>query len=706
MIKNLSGLYRQYKKRVTSSVKKQQETEQAKTKAQREAEKATARRKEAANLKAAASSEAANTAQQQTQQAQQKAERFNHRFRAIFSRKFGLGDTPTDQQIINKISSLGDSIKGDCGTDFIKENPNTVNMMNELLEDPQQVSGGGSKLKLNQKGGNQKWLAAEKCNTDYTNLYGTLEEFMQAPRSGEAYISGINEIIGLFSSMTLDYVEENDTQTDKLINEVLDKTVEKEKVEYGDIEFNLADEREELLKAIEYQKALISRLSESGQDVPQYLWDEIEYLNKIFTDNDGDMPGLGDAMIKKAFNRRENDSNCDTEKTVEKYSAELDPEGVQIQKNVKEGIKDIRDLLSPLRQTDIRDLGVATPRTKARREADKSVPRFDFDYENWNSNPPYCLLCTKGNNTRALNSDKNTLYSISKHYPETQNRIHHLVYKGQQVQGDPRAKFCPYCKKIMEKKIDSVNHDDDQVYNYLRFLAKWFPKKMRLRQDLEAQLTTRYRRGSLDEHGFTSGASSSNMEDTRKKDSVVQVDKKEKLKVLNTKVREIKAWLRGFRVGQRVGFLPQFTSRSSSNNGTIMIINKDHVFITPDGFPRGRGITIYFTQMMTNWPDKLFWICAVQSAGPVLPHIGTNAQFIPRRPPCKRSSSTGASKESPFGDKDKSKRKSGKREGGGKRSKKKTKRRRKKKKRTKRKNKRKNKTKRRRKKKKKTRRRR
>ncbi len=148
----------------------------------------------------------------------------------------------------------------------------------------------------------------------------------------------------------------------------------------------------------------------------------------------------------------------------------------------------------------------------------------------------------------------------------------------------------------MEKKIDSVNHDDDQVYNYLRFLAKWFPKKMRLRQDLEAQLTTRYRRGSLDEHGFTSGASSSNMEDTRKKGSVVQVDKKEKLKVLNTKVREIQAWLRGFRVGQRVGFLPRFTN-NSSNNGTIKIINKDPVFIRPDGFPRGRGITISLSRI-------------------------------------------------------------------------------------------------------------
>ena len=439
MIKTLSDLYKQYKKRVTSLVKKQRETEQAKTKAQRESEEATARRKATADLKAAAASVAANTAQQQSQQAQQKAERFNQRFREIFSDKFGLSGTPTDKQIIDTITSLRLSIGGDCGADFIKENPNTVNMMNELLGAPS--SGGGSKLKLNQKGGNQKWLDAEKCNTDYTNLYGTLDEFMsKSITTDEPYISGIDEIISSFSDMTLGYVEENVNQTDKLINEVLYKTVDQEDVELEE-EFNYNKEKIKLSTAIFKEQ---QRINTGNSD--SIAQKELNYLIKKKNDAD---------TLKDAFNRRENDSNCDPENTVEKYLKELDP---NLEKETTDTIKEIKELytLSSQRQRLITE---AFPTISGRKLP--SPPRNKWEDQTPLPSGTRCLRCTKGANTRGYDNINHRLYSEQTH-GKNQKTIWNffnitdgekaLVVGITEARKAMGARFCPSCKAYFSRR--------------------------------------------------------------------------------------------------------------------------------------------------------------------------------------------------------------------------------------------------------------
>ena len=440
MIKTLSDLYKEYKKRVTSSVKKQRETEQAKTKAQRDAEEATARRKAGAELKAAAASVAANTAQQQSQQAQQKAERFNQRFKEIFSTKFGLTNAPTDQEILDRISRLRNSIKDDdCAEDFIKENPTTVNLMRALLGAPS--SGGGSKLKHNQKGGNQKWEEADVCNKEYKKLYETLRKFIDDSLStDEPYISGIDEIISSFSDMTLGYVEENVNQTDKLIKEVLDKTVDQEDVELEE-EFNYNKETTKLSTAIHKEQ---QRINTGNYD--SITQKELNYL--IQTKNDAD-------TLEYAFNRRENDSNCDPENTVEKYLKELDP---NLEKETSDTIKEIKELynLSSQRQ---RLITQAFPTISGRKLPPPPRNKWE-DQTPWPSGTR-CLRCTKGANTRGYDNINNRLYSERTHgknqktiwnFFNIANGQKALVVGITEARKEMGARFCPSCKTYFSRR--------------------------------------------------------------------------------------------------------------------------------------------------------------------------------------------------------------------------------------------------------------
>ncbi len=471
MIKSLSTLYNNYKKKALSLQKKQDN-------AQREYNKATValndikarprssqRQVEIAQQSVATKSTMLQRAQQVLQQARQAAVQFNQHLKDIFKSKFSLSANPTDQEIMSKIEEIRDNIKSGCAADYTKENPTTNTMIEELINEPPPVSGGG-KIKVVQKGGN--YADALECYADYEKIYQTLQEIlegMEAAGTVDYQPSLLDYIVREFSRMTFDYVKENINGTNELIDKVLANTVDTEDVAGENIEFDLDVELENLKQAIAEEERRVSVRH------PEASIQEVHILKTVLSSKNY-------YKIQEAFVNRQDDGECDPKISVEKYSAKLDP---NVEEEEEKTIEEIRSLynLAPKYTPRVTEY---YQRTEGSKQTD--APINEWRDINWVG---FCLRCTKKSNSRGYNPQQDRLYSESSH-GKNQEIMHEFYNNGHQVQSiTPKgetmyARFCPSCKKTLSGRSNGFPTQGELN----RFAAAFDTNKLR-RKELEIE---------------------------------------------------------------------------------------------------------------------------------------------------------------------------------------------------------------------------
>ena len=480
-IKQLTVLYKKYKSRVLTSQKEitkaLKETQRADKELARVNDNPNSRdtQKERANEKAATAAQKKSRAEQLLEEARSAARYFNQRFKLLFSGKFGLTEASTDQEIIVKISDITKSIKNTCARDYTRENPDLLSRVNSLVANTS--ASGGGKIKLNQKGGTRQWDAAMVCYSAYEEIERSIGSFLTEIENTKPNIiipdiEIIDKVLNVFTEMTLDYVKQNDTQINNFIEQVLDKTVDKEEGDDDDEEMEESDQDKEEEEKIKLEQFLKQHQDEMDED-------EIKVLDEAVGNP---------AKLLEALEKREDDGVCDPENTLAKYLKEIDDtknenidmareneEGWEMDpehsnyiftdKNTKKTIQEIDYLRWNTRSLYMRQ----PPITTYLSGSTPSRPKLIWARDIWPDAliKPHCLRCTKGINTLGYNITTRTLTK-----PERKNSryIFSLEKNGKIMLGDVGdgetvfpAKFCSVCHNVRRLDINTKTEDEIQI---------------------------------------------------------------------------------------------------------------------------------------------------------------------------------------------------------------------------------------------------